>query len=248
MEGRNERLHPSSWMGRHVTRRISPYVTRVFLKMGVSANQCTVLRMLLTVGVGLVFTSPEPIVWVGAALLGYGVILLDAVDGELARINGTSAPEGTYLESLSSQFAQPYLLACMSIGLFIGLGGVHVLVAGLGAVLGSSLAVAHTPIVRAVAWELSVRPREGTSRSRRSSSWIRIARRVASVLLITRALVYLPQVLTMSLVDAFTGGFEFLGFAFNARLAWLTVFALGTLAAAVVRATVTVRQGIDNEL
>ncbi len=248
MEGRNERLHPSSWVGLHVTRRISPYVTRVFLKMGVSANQCTVLRMLLTVGVGIVFTSPEPMVWVGAALLGYGVIVLDCVDGELARVNGTSAPEGTYLESLSSQFAQPYILACMTIGLFVGLGGMHVLVAGLGAVLGSSLAVAHTPIVRAVAWEWSVRSREGTSRSRRRSSWIVIARRVSNVLLITRGLIYLPQVLVMSLVDAFTGGFEVFGFAFNGRLAWLTVFALGTLAAAVVRATTTVRQGIENEL
>ena len=216
--------------------------------MGVSANQCTVLRMLLTVGVGLGFTSPEPAAWVGAAFLGYGVIVLDGVDGELARINGTSAPEGTYLESLSSQFAQPYVLACMTIGLFVGLGGMHVLVAGLGAVLGSSLAVAHTPMVRAVAWEWSVRPRERTSGSRRSSSWIVIARRVANVLLMTRGLVYLPQVLVMSLVDMFAGGFEVFGFAFNGRLAWLTVFALGTLAAAVVRASTTVRQGIENEL
>jgi len=248
MEGRNQRLHPSSWMGRRVTRRISPYVTRVFLKLGVSANQCTVLRMLLTVGVGLAFTSPEPIVWVGAALLGYGAIVLDGVDGELARINGTSSPEGTYLESVSSQFAQPYLLACMAIGLFVGLGGTHVLVVGLGAVLGSSLAVAHTQMVRAVAWECSVQPCVRTSRSRRSSSRLVIARNAANVLLITPGLVYLPQVLVTSLVDAFAEGFGILGFAFNARLAWLTVFALGSLAAAVVRATVTVRQGIENEL
>lgn len=210
-----------------------------------SANQCTVLRMLLTVGLGLVFTSPDPLLWIGAALLGYGVIVLDAVDGELARINGTSSTGGTYLESLSAQFAQPYLLACMTIGLFGGLGGTHVLVAGLGAVLGSSLVVAHTPIVRAVAWEWSVRPRE---RASPSSSWIVIARRVANVLLVTRGLVYLPQVLAMSLVDVFAGGFEVFGLAFNGRLAWLTVFAVGTLAAAVVRATVTVRQGVENEL
>jgi phosphatidylglycerophosphate synthase len=213
--------------------------------MGVSANQCTVLRMLLTVGVGLVFTSPEPLRWIGAALLGYVILILDCVDGELARINGTSAPEGTYVESLAAQFAQPYILACMTVGLFVGLGGMHVLVAGLGAVLGSSLVVAHTPMVRAVAWEWSVRPRERTSRS---SSWIVIARRVANVLLITRGLVYLPQMLAMSLVDAFTGGFEVFGLAFNGRLAWLTVFALGTLAAAVVRATATVRRGVENEL
>jgi len=248
LEGRNDRLHPPSWSGRHVTRRISPYVTRLFLKMGVSANQCTVLRMLLTVGVGLVFTSPEPIVWVGAALLGYGVIVLDCVDGELARINNMSTTGGTYLEGLSAQFAQPYLLACMTIGLFIGLGGTHVLVAGLGAVLGSSLGVAHVPMVRAVAWERGVRCGDHASGSRRSDSLLKALRRVAQVVLITRGLIYLPQVLAMSLVDAFTGGFEFLGFAFNARLAWLTVFALGTLAAAIVRAIVTVRQGIQREL
>jgi phosphatidylglycerophosphate synthase len=183
-----------------------------------------------------------------ATLLGYGVIVLDAVDGELARINGTSSPEGTYLEILSSQFAQPYVLACMSIGLFIGLGGMHVLVTGLGAVLGSSLAVAHTPMVRAVAWECSVQRGDHASYPRRLDSWLKALRRVAQVLLITRGLSYLPQVSVTSLIDAFTGGFEILGLAFNARLAWLTVFALGTLAAAVVRATVTLRRGIENAL
>ncbi len=248
MEGRNERLHPSSWMGLHVSRRISPYVTRVFLKMGVSANQCTVLRMLLTVGVGLVFTSPEPMVWVGAACLGYGVIVLDCVDGELARINDTASPEGTYLEGMTHQLAQPYLLACMSIGLFGGLGGMHVVVVGLGAALGSSLAVAHTQVLRSVAWEWDVRPGEHSSHSGRSTSWMKVLRRGANIVLVTPGLPYLPQVVVTSLIDAFTRGFEVGGLAFNARLAWLIVFALGTLAAAVMRTTMTVRQGIKNEL
>ncbi len=248
MKGRNELLHPSSWIGLHVTRKLSPYVTRIFLKMGVSANQCTVLGTVLTIGVGIAFTMPEPIVWIGAALLRYVVIVLDCVDGELARCNGTSGPEGTYLEGVTHQFEQPYLLACMAIGLFGALGGVHVVVVGLGAVLGSSLAVAHTQMVRSVAWEWRLLPDERSSHSGAAASFTKQLRRAADVVLVSPGVRYVPQVVVTSLIDMFTHGFEIGGLAFNARLAWLTIFALGTLAAAVVRTTATVRHGIKGEL
>lgn len=248
MEGRHERLHPSSWFGLRVTRRLSPYVTRIFLKLGVSANQCTVLGTVLTIGVGIAFTVPEPVVWLFAALLRYVVIVLDCVDGELARFNGTSGPEGTYLEAARHQFEQPYLVACMAVGLFSGLGGVHVVVVGLGAVLGASLMVAHEHMVRSVAWEWQLLPDEHSSHSDTAASFMKHLRRVADVVLVTPGVRYVPQVVVTSFIDMFTRGFQIGGMAFDARLVWLAVFALGTLAAAVLRTAMTVTRGIKAEL
>ena len=60
--------------------------------------------------------------------------------------------------------------------------------------------------------------------------------------------VYLPHMLVVSVIDVLAGGLVVDGVALNARLAWVALFAVGTLLAAVGRGTVAVRNGVAGEL
>jgi len=234
---------PPNRVSRLLTRRVSPYVTWLLLRIGVSANACTSLRVLITLCVGLLVTNFDSIYWIVAVPLGYVAIVLDAVDGELARTTGTAAPQGAYLEMMTSHFAQPFVLACGAIGLFRGLGGLHVIVVGLGAALGAALVVAHAPAVKSAAWESGVVRRPKVP-SHRDKGWLKAARMLANVALITPGLVYLPQLLVTSVFDSFVSPFLLFGLPVNARLLWLALFALGAFGATLVRVIQTVRRGI----
>jgi len=59
---------------------------------------------------------------------------------------------------------------------------------------------------------------------------------------------YLPHVLVAGVLDAFVSPFMLFGFLFNVRLAWMALFAVGSLSAAVVRAAATLKWGLRAQL
>ena len=94
-----ERNSGEHWAGRLYVRRLSPYLTRLFVPTPITPNGVTWLFVLAGVAAAAVVALGDGIVSaVGAVLLIQLQILLDCSDGELARWRGQSSPVGIYLD------------------------------------------------------------------------------------------------------------------------------------------------------
>lgn len=110
-----DRPSAEHWAGRLYMRRVSPYVTRVVLATPTPANVVTAAMIPVGLLAALCITLPG--VW--GAVLGVLFIqlqlLLDCVDGEVARWRKTFSPLGIYLDQLGHYSAEAALLAALGI-------------------------------------------------------------------------------------------------------------------------------------
>jgi phosphatidylglycerophosphate synthase len=94
------------WVAAVYLRDISPYLTRLLLRAGFSANGVTWL-MILCAALATVATGwPTLLGAVLAVLLTQLQQLLDCCDGEVARWRGTSSPLGVYLDRVGHYVAE----------------------------------------------------------------------------------------------------------------------------------------------
>ena len=94
------------WVAHAYLRDISPYLTRVLLRAGFSANGVTWL-MILSAALAAVATGWPSLL--GAVLAVVAVqlqMLLDCSDGEVARWRATSSPLGVYLDRVGHYVAE----------------------------------------------------------------------------------------------------------------------------------------------
>lgn len=131
-------------MGRRL-RRISVYVTRAALRLGISANATTGLMIIVGLGAASLFS-------IGGwwALLGVpGIqlyLLLDCSDGEIARWNRTESAVGVYLDRLGHYVVE----AAIPVAIGLRLSGWTFngwLVLGMGASIGVLISKAETDLV-----------------------------------------------------------------------------------------------------
>jgi len=127
------------WTGDLYMRRISPYLTRMLLRAGLSANAVTALMIFSGAASGFALLVPGLWGAVLAVLLTQLQMLWDASDGEVARWRGTSSPLGIFLDRVGHYLAE----SLIPIGLGIrAAGGLDGLSAGYGwTTLGALLAV-----------------------------------------------------------------------------------------------------------
>ena len=114
------------WAGRLYMRRVSPYLTRVFLRAGLSANSVTALMIPTGLLAALVLSFPGLACAIGAALLIQLQLLLDCSDGEVARWRRTFSPLGIYLDQIahySTEAALPAALGVRADGGWDSIGG-----------------------------------------------------------------------------------------------------------------------------
>jgi phosphatidylglycerophosphate synthase len=107
-------------------RRLSPYVTRMFLGTPLSADAVTALMILMGLLAAVVLTLPGLLPAVGAMLLGQLWLLLDCCDGEVARWRQTFSSTGIYLDGLAhftTQVALPAGVGIRADGGWDSLGG-----------------------------------------------------------------------------------------------------------------------------
>jgi phosphatidylglycerophosphate synthase len=88
------------WAGRLYMRRVSPHVTRLLVRTGISANGVTWLMIASGLAAAAVLSLPGLLPAVGAALLIQVQLLLDCCDGEVARWRGQGSPAGVYLDRI----------------------------------------------------------------------------------------------------------------------------------------------------
>lgn len=92
------RRNSEHWVADAYLRRISPYLTRVLLRIGASANQVTWVMIATGMGAAFALLIPGLPGGILAALLGQLQMLWDCCDGEVARWRRTSSPQGVFLD------------------------------------------------------------------------------------------------------------------------------------------------------
>jgi phosphatidylglycerophosphate synthase len=93
-------------------RRISPYATSLVVNWTrLSADAVTVLAILCGIGAAVSFLVEGPVTYLLGVLLLQVAYLLDTVDGEVARVRGTSSRRGTYLDLIGHALQNRALLA-----------------------------------------------------------------------------------------------------------------------------------------
>jgi len=95
-----ERNSGEHWAGRLYMRRLSPYCTRLLLRLGLSANAVTWLMIAVGIAAAGVLTLPGVVAALGAAALIQLQLLLDCSDGEVARWREQRSPVGVYLDRI----------------------------------------------------------------------------------------------------------------------------------------------------
>lgn len=101
-----------------VVRPISFYPTWLFLRLGISANQTTLIGFIISIAgcIFLVFGSYWATI-VGATLLNIGV-LLDVIDGNVARYSNSCTKYGEYIDRMASAIITPLMFITIGIGVF----------------------------------------------------------------------------------------------------------------------------------
>lgn len=116
--GRKEKQDKEDLWLYYVVRRISFYPTWLFLKMGVSANQATYISMVVgVIGCGFLAFGNYGIRIAGASLVNLWIIL-DCVDGNIARYRKTFSNYGELVDSLSGYIMNALLFLSVGIGAF----------------------------------------------------------------------------------------------------------------------------------
>jgi len=97
-----------------LSRQVSIRITWVLLHTPVTANQVTLVSLLLTLAAAVLLAMPAPALALAGALALVIHYFLDKVDGEIARFRGVFSLSGVYMDELSHNFAYA--------GTFAGLG------------------------------------------------------------------------------------------------------------------------------
>ena len=121
-----ERNSGEHWAGRLYVRRFSPYLTRRLLPTRVTPNAVTWAMVAVGVLAAALLTLPGVLAALAAALTIQLQILLDCVDGELARWRRQFSPAGVYLDRLAhfvTETALPIALGIRADGGWDELGG-----------------------------------------------------------------------------------------------------------------------------
>jgi phosphatidylglycerophosphate synthase len=103
------------WTGDLYMRRMSPYVTRVLLPTGISANGVTWLMILsgwLAAGALLIHGILGPVLAVVGTQLQ---MMWDACDGEVARWRGTSSPAGVFLDKFGHYTVETFIALALGV-------------------------------------------------------------------------------------------------------------------------------------
>ena len=181
------RLNDEHWFGRLYMRKLSPYATVMFARLGWSPNAVTVCFMLAGVAAGVLAAVPGLAAAIGVALLIQLYLLFDCSDGELARYTGRFSATGVYLDRMGHYIAEALLLAGLGVraqGHFSLSGGY--VSAGLAAAICATLIKAETDTVIVARASSGLDGKHDDEALAPRSQGLALARRLASALRVHR--------------------------------------------------------------
>ncbi|WP_017595059.1 CDP-alcohol phosphatidyltransferase family protein [Nocardiopsis potens] len=207
-EGIKERVNEEHWAGRLYMRDISPYLSALFIRLGVPPNPITYLMMAFGVLAGVVVAFGGLWSAVAAFLMVQIYLLLDCSDGEVARYTGRTSVAGIYLDRIGHYLAEVALLIGLGVraqGEFAAGGWV---VAGMAAALGAALIKAETDNVVVARAKAGLPEKISESAMAPRSAGLSLARKAASALRFHRVIQAVELsilVLAAAVVDAVRG-------------------------------------------
>jgi phosphatidylglycerophosphate synthase len=203
------RLNDEHWAGRLYMRRVSPYATVVFARLGWSPNAVTVCFMLAGVAAGVLTAVPGLPAAIGVALLIQLYLLFDCSDGELARYTGRTSATGVYLDRMGHYIAEAVLLAGLGVRAqgHLTLAGGYVS-AGLAAAICATLIKAETDGVTVARALSGLNSKHDDRALAPRSQGLALARRLAAALRLHRIIQAVELsflILAAAIADAATG-------------------------------------------
>src|SRR5260370_16237223 len=105
-----ERVNDEHWVGRLYGRKLSPYATWVFARLGWSPNAVTVAFIACGIAAGVVIAFGGLATAVIGAVLVQLYLIFDCSDGELARWSNRKSAAGIYLDGVGHYLAESALL------------------------------------------------------------------------------------------------------------------------------------------
>lgn len=203
------RLNDEHWAGKFYMRKLSPYATLLFARLGWSPNAVTVAFIVSGVLGGVLAAVPGLLAAIGVVVLFQLYLLFDCSDGELARYTQRFSPAGVFLDRMGHYICEALLLAGLGVRAQHGhLSGPYV-TCGLAAAICVTLIKAETDgvIVARASAGLSSGHSEQALAPR--SSGLALARRLASALKVHRAIQAVELsllILICAVVDGLSGG------------------------------------------
>ncbi len=197
------RASAEHWAGRLYMRRVSPYVTRLLLRTGLSANAVTALMIPAGVLAAVCLSLPPLLGAVGAVAFMQLQLLFDCCDGEVARWRGQSGATGIYLDRMAHHITEAALPAALGVHAAGGWGSldgwttVGLLVAVLALIIKAethlvAVARAEVGLPKIADTQASAAPRRGA---------LRRGRRIAGFVPFYRA--FVPVEFTLLALGAF---------------------------------------------
>jgi phosphatidylglycerophosphate synthase len=126
-------------------RRLSIHLTRLAILARLTPHQVTAISLLCGLGAAAAMAGLTPPRLLLGLLLVQGYLLLDYVDGELARYSGKASLGGRFLEQAGCYAVDPFLLLGLSWGVAASHGGWALVLGVLGAL--SQLYFALAPVL-----------------------------------------------------------------------------------------------------
>lgn len=108
-----------NWFDKNITRKISIYITYLMIRLKLTPNQVTILTLIVGIVGGILIATGDKIYWLLGFLLLYFGVILDAVDGELARLYHKVGELGRYLDLFVGYILHKYILLTISIGIYV---------------------------------------------------------------------------------------------------------------------------------
>lgn len=103
------------WVGDLFHRRLSPYVTRWFIKLHFSANAVTVVMILIGWVAAAAVMVPGIVAALAAAVLGQLQMFIDCTDGEVARWNDQRSPKGIFLDKIAHYTTEAFIALALGV-------------------------------------------------------------------------------------------------------------------------------------
>ena len=120
------------WYITNVRRRASIYITKLFLKLGITANQTTFISIVIGVVGVILFAFGNYWYTLSAVFLLHISSILDCTDGEIARYRGPS-PVGAFFDSLFHDIMYGLTFVGISFGVYQNYPNILVFALGFSA-------------------------------------------------------------------------------------------------------------------
>lgn len=232
-----------NWYGKRVSRKVSIYFTWIFLKLGLTPNQVTLLHILSGVSGALLLLRDDIISIVAAVVLLQLWLIFDCSDGEVARYTKKYSDKGIYLDYLGHYLFNPFIFLPMAVIFYREYTFSWAMLLGALLLLASIFKrlVSDLEVIITARRQLEVNNQRYNFTAGQSHEGTVAAKPVAPI---RRAVLFIYNTVTVMLLVSFVAILQI----WNVQLfPWLFYFYSITLPPVVIMATITIYRKIGRE-